>query len=121
MNTHTHTQYTQQTKCHPYWPELVDGTLTLKDMTISPIDVQTLAYYTVRTFKVTRGAAQSRVVKQFHYTAWPDFGAPDYPHPLIAFIKHLNNYVRPSKGPDIVHCRCVCVCVCVELGGVLME
>lgn len=94
-----------KTKCHPYWPELADGTLTLKDITISPIDVVQLAYYTIRSFKVSRGGAEARPVKQFHYTGWPDFGVPDHPHPIIAFIKHLENFVRPTKGPDIVHCR----------------
>ena len=100
-----HTITHLQTKCHPYWPELADGTLTLKDMTVCPVDVQQLAYYTIRSFKVTRGAAHSRLVKQFHYTGWPDFGVPDCPHPIIAFIRHLDNFLRPTKGPDIVHCR----------------
>ena len=96
-----------QAKCYQYWPELADGTLTLKDITISPVDVVQLAYYTIRSFKVLRGGAQARPVKQFHYTGWPDFGVPDQPHPIIAFIRHLDNVVRRSKGPDIVHCRLV--------------
>ena len=94
-----------KTKCHPYWPELADGTLTLKDITISPVDVVQLAYYTIRSFKVSRGGTQPRLVKQFHYTGWPDFGVPDHPHPIIAFIRHMDTFVRPTKGPDIVHCR----------------
>ena len=76
-------------------------------MTISPVDVVQLAYYTIRSFKVSRGGAQARPVKQFHYTGWPDFGVPDQPHPIIAFIRHLDNVVRRGKGPDIVHCRLV--------------
>lgn len=94
-------------KCYQYWPELANGTLTLKDITICPVNVVQLAYYTIRSFKVSRGGAQARLVKQFHYTGWPDFGVPDQPHPIIAFIRHIDNFVRRSKGPDIVHCRWV--------------
>lgn len=46
-----------------------------------------------------------REVKQFHYTGWPDFGVPDHPHPVIAFIRRINNFKRTTSGPDIIHCR----------------
>jgi len=46
-----------------------------------------------------------REVKQFHYTAWPDFGVPDHPNPVIAFIRRISNFKRTSDGPDIMHCR----------------
>lgn len=45
-----------------------------------------------------------REVKQFHYTGWPDFGVPDYPHPVLAFIKRLGRFKRTTEGPDIMHC-----------------
>ena len=44
-------------------------------------------------------------MKQFHYTGWPDFGVPDHPHPVLAFIRRLNNFKRTAPGPDIIHCR----------------
>lgn len=49
---------------------------------------------------------QSRVVIQFHYTTWPDFGVPSSP---VAFLKFLTD-VRESGalelnvGPAVVHC-----------------
>jgi hypothetical protein len=43
-------------------------------------------------------------VKQFHYTGWPDFGVPDYPHPTLAFMKRLSRFKRTTEGPDIIHC-----------------
>lgn len=43
-------------------------------------------------------------MKQFHYTGWPDFGVPDYPHPVMAFIKRLSRFKRTTEGPDITHC-----------------
>jgi len=41
-----------QTKCHQYWPEV--GSMNMGDLTISLIEVQHLAYYTIRTFRVTK-------------------------------------------------------------------
>lgn len=48
--------------------------------------------------------ALTREVKQFHYTGWPDFGVPDYPHPVMAFIRRLRRFKRTTEGPDIMHC-----------------
>ena len=45
-----------------------------------------------------------REVKQFHYTGWPDFGVPDYPHPVLAFLRRLARYKRSTPGPDVFHC-----------------
>jgi len=41
-----------QTKCHQYWPEV--GSMNMGDIAITLIEVQDLAYYTIRTFRVTR-------------------------------------------------------------------
>ena len=41
-----------QAKCHQYWPEV--GSLNLGDITVTLIEVQQLAYYTVRTFRMSR-------------------------------------------------------------------
>ena len=41
-----------QVKCHQYWPE--SGSLGLDDITVTLIDTQELAYYTIRTFRVTK-------------------------------------------------------------------
>ena len=44
-------------------------------------------------------------VTQFHFTAWPDHGVPDYATSLLAFHKKLKKHYKPDKGPMIVHCR----------------
>ena len=40
-----------QVKCHQYWPET--GSLGLDDMTVTVIDTQDLAYYSIRTFRLS--------------------------------------------------------------------
>ena len=37
-----------QTKCHQYWPS--SGSISYNDFTITMVDQQVLAYYTIRTF-----------------------------------------------------------------------
>lgn len=47
-NGHSLIYICQQTKCHQYWP--TTGSISYNDLTITMVDQQTLAYYTIRTF-----------------------------------------------------------------------
>lgn len=46
-----------------------------------------------------------RVIKQFHFTAWPDHGVPSHPTPLLSLVRHTFSANRESVGPMVVHCR----------------
>ena len=48
---------------------------------------------------------ETRLVRQFHFTAWPDHGCPTYATSLIAFRKKVRSYDDPTAGPTVVHCR----------------
>ena len=41
-------------------------------------------------------------VTQFHFTAWPDHGVPDYTTSLLAFHKRLKKHNKSSKGSVLV-------------------
>lgn len=41
-----------QVKCHQYWPEV--GSMNMGDITIMLVEVQELAYYTIRTLRLTK-------------------------------------------------------------------
>ena len=47
-------------KCHQYWPEV--GGMTMGDISINLIEIQELAYYTIRTFHVSKVHALIRVM-----------------------------------------------------------
>lgn len=51
--------------------------------------------------------AETRPVRQFHFTAWPDHGVPETTELLISFRhlvrEHMDQYSRNS--PTVVHCR----------------
>ena len=64
-----------------------------------------LAEYTVRTFSLQRdNSKEERIVRQFHFTIWPDHGVPEYPSPLLAFVRKVMNSNPNNAGPMIVHC-----------------
>ena len=44
-------------------------------------------------------------VTQFHFTAWPDHGVPDYATPILAFHRRVKKQHKASEGPMLVHCR----------------
>ena len=50
----------------------------------------------------------SRVVRQYHYTGWPDSGSPESGTGLIDLIGQVQRWQQQSENTKItVHCRCV--------------
>ncbi|EEC16918.1 receptor protein-tyrosine phosphatase 10D, putative, partial [Ixodes scapularis] len=47
---------------------------------------------------------QSRIVRHFHFTTWPDFGVPDPPQTLVKFVRAFRERVIPDTKPITVHC-----------------
>ena len=45
-----------------------------------------------------------RLLKQFHFTAWPDHGVPDT-FELVSFYKCVLRADTNLPGPIVVHCR----------------
>ena len=94
-----------QIKCHRYWPD--DGQLEeYGPMKIHLQSQDTSGDFVVRTFNIQReGLSGEKIVKQFHYTEWPDFGVPSNGESLISFVKMLMKEHQPDVGPMLVHCR----------------
>ena len=64
-----------------------------------------LADYTVRTFSLQRESSkEERIIRQFHFTVWPDHGVPVYPSPLLGFVRKVMNTSPSNAGPIVVHC-----------------
>ncbi|XP_065657512.1 tyrosine-protein phosphatase Lar isoform X12 [Hydra vulgaris] len=91
-------------KCAQYWPET--GCLSVKDIVITTTEINEFSDHVVRQFHVTRtGQAVERLVKQFHFTAWPDFGVPNDPSTLLSFIRKVNKWKENNiVQRAIVHC-----------------
>ncbi|XP_058993958.1 receptor-type tyrosine-protein phosphatase F isoform X8 [Mustela lutreola] len=90
-------------KCDQYWP--ARGTETYGLIQVALLDTVELATYTVRTFALHKsGSSEKRELRQFQFMAWPDHGVPEYPTPILAFLRRVKACNPPDAGPMVVHC-----------------
>lgn len=54
---------------------------------------------------VQNGSNEKREVRQFQFMAWPDHGVPEYPTPILAFLRRVKTCNPSDAGPMVVHCR----------------
>ncbi|RXM29687.1 Receptor-type tyrosine-protein phosphatase eta [Acipenser ruthenus] len=92
-------------KCEEYWPS--SNPKTYGDVTVILTSEIPLNEWTIREFKMKNTkTAESRTVRHFHFTAWPDHGVPETTELLINFRhlvrEHMDRYSRNS--PTVVHC-----------------
>ncbi|KAG5261505.1 hypothetical protein AALO_G00285020 [Alosa alosa] len=50
------------------------------------------------------GKKPQRLVTQFHFTSWPDFGVPFTPIGMLKFLKKVKTCNPQYAGPIVVHC-----------------
>uniref|UniRef100_A0A4W4GU45 protein-tyrosine-phosphatase n=1 Tax=Electrophorus electricus TaxID=8005 RepID=A0A4W4GU45_ELEEL len=94
-------------KCAQYWPD--QGCWTYGNIRVSVEDVTVLVDYTVRKFCIQQvgdvsGKKPQRLVTQFHFTSWPDFGVPFTPIGMLKFLKKVKACNPQYAGPIVVHC-----------------
>uniref|UniRef100_A0A3B3S3H2 Receptor-type tyrosine-protein phosphatase F n=1 Tax=Paramormyrops kingsleyae TaxID=1676925 RepID=A0A3B3S3H2_9TELE len=90
-------------KCDQYWP--TRGPETYGMIQVTMLDTVELATYSVRTFALYKnGSSEKREVRQFQFVAWPDHGVPEYPTPILAFLRRVKSCNPPDAGPMVVHC-----------------
>lgn len=89
-------------KVERYWPETCSK---YGDIMVTLVSEEVFVDYTIRTFKIHKsGAASKRVVKQFHFTAWPDHGVPAHPLSLVQMVELAKAHAPSSKAPLLLHC-----------------
>uniref|UniRef100_A0A8C1IDB1 Receptor-type tyrosine-protein phosphatase alpha n=1 Tax=Cyprinus carpio TaxID=7962 RepID=A0A8C1IDB1_CYPCA len=94
-------------KCAQYWPD--QGCWTYGNIRVSVEDMMVLVDYTIRKFCIQQvgdvsGKKPQRLVTQFHFTSWPDFGVPFTPIGMLKFLKKVKNCNPQYAGPIVVHC-----------------
>ncbi|XP_041417368.1 receptor-type tyrosine-protein phosphatase F isoform X15 [Xenopus laevis] len=90
-------------KCDQYWPSRGSETYGMIQVTL--MDTVELATYTVRTFTLYKnGSNEKRDIRQFQFMAWPDHGVPEYPTPILGFLRRVKACNPPDAGPMVVHC-----------------
>lgn len=112
QNVHNVVMVTQcvekgRVKCDHYWPFDQDP-LYYGDLIVQMLSESVLPEWTIREFRICSEQQLSfiRLVRQFHYTVWPDHGVPESTHSLIQFVRTVRDYVNrsPGSGPTVVHC-----------------
>jgi protein tyrosine phosphatase len=103
----THEIEGNKLKCHRYWPDPT-STPSVKKLQYGSIFVTHLnsvphKNFTVRTFEVFFNG-ETRQIKQFSYTAWPDHGVPLTSNELLGFRNAINAAKVTKDIPLVVHC-----------------
>uniref|UniRef100_A0A673G3T4 Receptor-type tyrosine-protein phosphatase alpha n=1 Tax=Sinocyclocheilus rhinocerous TaxID=307959 RepID=A0A673G3T4_9TELE len=95
----------KECKCAQYWPD--QGCWTYGNIRVSVEDMMVLVDYTIRKFciqQVRSSDKPQRLVTQFHFTSWPDFGVPFTPIGMLKFLKKVKTCNPQYAGPIVVHC-----------------
>ncbi|XP_077194911.1 receptor-type tyrosine-protein phosphatase beta isoform X2 [Paroedura picta] len=112
QNVHNIVMVTQcvekgRVKCDHYWPFDQDS-LYYGDLIVQMLSESVLPEWTIREFNVCSEEQldSSRLIRQFHYTVWPDHGVPETTQSLIQFVRTVRDYINrtPRAGPTILHC-----------------
>ncbi|ESO06093.1 hypothetical protein HELRODRAFT_160227 [Helobdella robusta] len=95
-------------KCAPYFPFLnklgePSGDLTFDDITILLTSQEKCNDYIVRQFSVQKDG-ESKSVKQYHYTEWPDKGVPNSCSSILKFYEASIKNNSSMEEPIITHC-----------------
>uniref|UniRef100_A0A671NDH4 Receptor-type tyrosine-protein phosphatase alpha n=1 Tax=Sinocyclocheilus anshuiensis TaxID=1608454 RepID=A0A671NDH4_9TELE len=104
----------KECKCAQYWPD--QGCWTYGNIRVSVEDMMVLVDYTIRKFLLLKYClvndnklrcvclCPQRLVTQFHFTSWPDFGVPFTPIGMLKFLKKVKTCNPQYAGPIVVHC-----------------
>ncbi|KAJ3596594.1 hypothetical protein NHX12_002999 [Muraenolepis orangiensis] len=91
-------------KCEKYWP---NESKHFGNITVTMTSEIALEDWTLRDFDMKNvKTAETRSVRHFHFTAWPDHGVPESTELLINFRhlvrEHMDQF--SSNSPSVVHC-----------------
>ncbi|XP_022247937.1 tyrosine-protein phosphatase Lar-like isoform X3 [Limulus polyphemus] len=92
-------------RCHQYWPS--EKSQRYLYFVVDPITEYNMPQYILREFKVTDARdGQSRTIRQFHFTEWPEQGVPKSGEGFIDFIGQVHKTKEQfgQEGPITVHC-----------------
>ncbi|XP_062509482.1 receptor-type tyrosine-protein phosphatase epsilon-like [Corticium candelabrum] len=89
--------------CHQYWP--ASGSAQYGQYTVLLSKETNLGEYVIRKFNLSKGS-QSKVITQFHYTAWPENSNPKTVEQLFDMQDQLQKWQQGTGNKTIiVHCN----------------
>ncbi|XP_014678310.1 PREDICTED: tyrosine-protein phosphatase non-receptor type 2-like isoform X2 [Priapulus caudatus] len=100
-------------KCHQYWPVGTanggEDTVTFEKNGFAVEFLQAAGQDTFisRMLQLTNlNTNESREVRHFQYTVWPDFGVPKCPTTFLEFLDAVkkSGALAPHAAPPVIHC-----------------
>eukprot|EP00794_Sanderia_malayensis_P003700 gene3700-4220_t len=90
---------------HVYWPE--EEIMTSGPLLIEKLNEDRQLDFTVRDFKLTNSQrGNSRILRHFQFTAWPDAGLPESEACFSDFLGKVEKWQQQSgNGKIVVHCN----------------
>jgi protein tyrosine phosphatase len=90
-------------KCARYW----DNNIKMENYTIMLKSEENKDQYIIRDILLRNKNNKERIIKQIHYTGWPDHGVPDIQNGKVfdvfsEIIEKTDQY--KGDGPIVVHC-----------------
>ena len=86
------------------------------NVTVRTIEERKYACYIHRVFSISwnneeegkefgYNTSEAKLVRQFHFTDWPDFGVPKDTSTTLAFVHMVRRYMQETDSAAVVHCR----------------
>nr|BAA03003.1 MPTPdelta [Mus musculus domesticus] len=91
-------------KCHQYWP--AERSARYQYFVVDPMAEYNMPQYILRNSRSRMPGIQSRTVRQFQFTDWPEQGVPKSGEGFIDFIGQVHKTKEQfgQDGPISVHC-----------------
>jgi len=99
----------QKEKAVAYWPEMEGTSRQFARFRVTLEKQRSLStHLKIRTLRVEK-EGEERVITQFHYTEWPDFGRPASTQTIRELIaaldvQRLKGQLAGLRGPIVAHC-----------------
>lgn len=95
-------------KCAQYWPDRSGVTLNFGSIAVSHVQTERLTPDFLAHVLTISCGSESRTIRHFHYTTWPDHGVPETPTSLIHMMKIVRELQPSNRVPIVVHCSAGC-------------
>lgn len=92
-------------KCNRYWPREDQGEVEHGNFKITLTDSVDCGDHIQATMDVTnKKVKETRRIKHFWFTGWPDHGVPTSSASVIEFLRAVRQTTSRSEAPIVVHC-----------------
>ncbi|XP_048255306.1 tyrosine-protein phosphatase 10D-like [Haliotis rufescens] len=91
-------------KCYKYWPFCSSESTMYGSISVQCAKEEVYETYTLRSMAIWKEGTETRMIKQFHFTQWPDHGVPSDTTALLHFHNVVKDTALPLSGPLVVHC-----------------